>query len=64
MKTTTRKRTSPRLSPRRVVTTLGDLVSAAYEVTDGLGEKRLETARLLLTRSPLARAMSPHVRFV
>lgn len=63
MKTTTRKRTVRRLSPRRLVTTLGELVSAAYDVADGLGEKRLETARLLLTRSPLARAMSPHVRF-
>ncbi|BDG09423.1 hypothetical protein [Anaeromyxobacter paludicola] len=63
MKTTTRKRT-PRLSPRRFVTTLGDLVSAAYDAADGFGEKRVERAKLILTRSPLARAMSPHVRFV
>ncbi len=64
MKTTTRKRSPRVLSPRRLVTTLGDLVTAAYDAADGFGEKRLERAKIILTRSPLARAMSPHVRFV
>lgn len=49
---------------RAVVTTLGELISAAYEVVPGIGEKRLERALRLLTRSPLARHMSPHVEFV
>jgi hypothetical protein len=47
-----------------MVTTLGELISAAYEAVPGIGEKRLELALRLLTRSPLARHMSPHVEFV
>lgn len=49
---------------KHVVTTLGDLISAAYEVVPGMGDKKLERALELLTRSPLARHMSPHVEFV
>jgi len=49
---------------RRVVTTLGDVISAAYEVVPGFGDKKLERTLTLLTRSPLARHMSPHVVFV
>ena len=63
MKTQARRRTL-KLSPRPLVTTLGDLISAAYEAVPGIGEKRLEHALWLLTRSPLARHMSPHVEFV
>ena len=48
----------------RLVTTLGELISAAYEAAPGLGDQRLERALELLTRSPLARHMSPHVEFV
>jgi hypothetical protein len=48
----------------RFVTTLGDVISAAYDAAPGLGEKKLERALTLLTRSPLARHMSPHVEFV
>jgi hypothetical protein len=48
----------------RVVTTLGDLVAAAYEAAPGFGVERLERARLLLTQSPLARALSPHLEIV
>jgi hypothetical protein len=50
--------------PRHVVTTLGDLISAAYEAADGFGKQRLERAAVLLTCSPLARRMSRHVQFV
>ena len=54
-----------RKSPARPLkTTLGELISAAYEAVPGMGEKRLERALRLLTRSPLARHMSPHVEFV
>jgi hypothetical protein len=51
-------------TPRRMVTTLGELISAAYEAVPGIGDQRLERALELLTRSPLARSISPHVEFV
>ncbi len=51
-------------APRRLVTTLGELISAAYEAVPGFGAQRIERARALLTRSPLARHLSPHVEFV
>jgi uncharacterized membrane protein len=46
------------------VITLGELISAAYEAVPGMGTQRLERALTLLTRSPLARHISPHVEFV
>lgn len=58
------RKASKRGSPRRLVTTLGDLISAAYEAVPGMGTQRLERALTLLTRSPLARHISPHVEFV
>jgi hypothetical protein len=50
--------------PKHVVTTLGDLISAAYDAADGFGSQRLERAAVLLTSSPLARRMSRHLQFV
>ena len=44
--------------PRRIVTTVGDLVAAAYESAQGSGSRRLEQAAQLLTESPLARSLS------
>lgn len=61
MKTT---RKSTKRNPRRLVTTLGDLISAAYDAAPGMGTQRLERALRLLTRSPLARHITPHVEFV
>jgi hypothetical protein len=58
-----RHRRKPNAS-RRLVTTLGELISAAYEAVPGMGDQRLERALELLTRSPLARHMNPHVEFV
>jgi len=58
-----RRNTVARL-PRKIVTTLGDLIAAAYEVADGFGAQREERAAVLLTASPLARRMSRHLRFV
>ncbi len=49
---------------RRIVTTIGDLIFAAYEASDGFGMQRLEHAAQLLTRSPLARRMSRPLQFV
>lgn len=51
-------------SKKRLTTTLGDIISAAYEAVPGIGDKKLERALTLLTRSPLARHMYPHVEFV
>ncbi len=51
-------------SKKRVTTTLGDIISAAYEAVPGMGQKKLDRALTLLTRSPLARHMYPHVEFV
>ena len=64
MKTKTVRNATRRSSPRRLVTTLGDLIAAAYEAAPGIGAQRLERALTLLTRSPLARHISPHVEFV
>ena len=50
--------------PRRVVTTLGDLISAAYEAADGFGNQRMEKAAVLLSSSPLARRLSRQLQFV
>ncbi len=57
-------RNSRKSAPRRLVTTLGDLISAAYDAAPGLGTQRIERALTLLTRSPLARHITPHVEFV
>ncbi len=64
MKSTGGRRLARGAGPRRLVTTIGDLVFAAYEAVPGLGPQRIERARALLTRSPLARHLSPHVEFV
>jgi hypothetical protein len=50
--------------PRKIVTTLGDLIAAAYEATDGLGTQRIERAAELLSASPLARRLNRQLRFV
>ena len=59
-----RRRSAIHSAPRMLVTTLGDLISAAYEAVPGIGDQRLERALRLLTRSPLARHISPHLEFV
>ncbi len=60
-----RRRSAKSSSPsHRLVTTIGELISAAYEAVPGIGDQRLERALELLERSPLARSISPHVEFV
>jgi hypothetical protein len=61
MKTNVRKPATKRA--RAVVTTIGELISAAYEAAPGFGRRRAERALVLLTRSPLARSLHPHVVF-
>ncbi|HET9599271.1 MAG TPA: hypothetical protein VFP65_27095 [Anaeromyxobacteraceae bacterium] len=63
MKKTSRRAAVIQL-PRKVVTTLGDLISAAYEAADGFGTQKMERAALLLSSSPLARRMNRQLRFV
>jgi hypothetical protein len=49
---------------RAMAVTLGDLISAAYEAVPGAPAQKLERAMRLLTESPLARHLHPHVEFV
>ncbi len=50
--------------PRKIVTTLGDLIAAAYDAAGGFGQQREERAAVLLTQSPLARRLNRQLRFV
>jgi hypothetical protein len=50
--------------PKKIVTTIGELIAAAYEATDGLGTQRIERAAMLLSASPLARRLNRQLRFV
>ena len=61
MKKTTRRQQLARF-PRRIATTLGDLIAAAYEAA-GPGQARPDRAARLLTSSPLARSLSRPVQF-
>lgn len=60
---TTKPSSSKPSAPRALVTTLGDLISAAYDAAPGAGTQRLRLAMALLTASPLARQLHPHVVF-
>lgn len=59
----TRRHTVARL-PARVATTVGELISAAYEAADGFGNQKLERAAQILSSARFARRISPHVQFV
>lgn len=50
--------------PRALVTTIGELISAAYEAVPGMGRERAQRALELLTRPTVARHLNPHVVFV
>ncbi len=60
----TNRHRRPARIPKHVVTTLGDLISAAYDAAEGAGLRRTERAAAILTRSPLARQMSRQLEFV
>jgi hypothetical protein len=62
MKSIRNRSTGP--MPKRIVTTIGDLISAAYDAADGFGTQRLERAARILTATPLARRMSRQLQFV
>ena len=59
-----RRRMAVAKLPKRIVTTIGDLVSAAYDAADGFGNERLDRAAEILTESPLARRLSRQLQFV
>jgi hypothetical protein len=58
------RRKESKNASRRLVITLGELITAAYDAVPGMGPQRIERALRLLTRSPLARQIHPHVEFV
>jgi hypothetical protein len=63
--TKTTRRSSTKVSrTRALAVTLGDLIAAAYEAAPGAPAQKLERAMRLLTQSPLARHLHPHVEFV
>ncbi len=64
MSTRARRTNAKHSASRRLVTTLGELIAAAYEAVPGMGAQRVERALALLERSPLARHITPHVEFV
>lgn len=63
MKTSHRSPPTGRSAPQALVTTLGELISAAYDAVPGGDSQKLQLALALLTRSPLARQLHPHVEF-
>jgi hypothetical protein len=50
--------------PKKIVTTLGDLVSAAYDAADGYGRQKLERAADILSAPNLTRRMSRQLQLV
>jgi hypothetical protein len=50
--------------PKKIVTTLGDLVSAAYDAADGYGRRKVERAAQILTAPGIARRMNRQLQFV
>lgn len=60
----TRRHAAPTPSPKTTVTTLGDLIAAAYDASEGSGRERAERAARLLTASQLAGRCSRRIRFV
>jgi hypothetical protein len=49
---------------KKIVMTLGDLIAAAYEASEGFGRQRAERAAMLLAECSLARRCSRHLQFV
>ena len=51
----TPRQPAPAKLPKKIVMTLGDLVAAAYEASEGFGRQRAERAARLLAESALGR---------
>jgi hypothetical protein len=63
MTMTSRRHAAPSRSSKTTVTTLGDLIAAAYDASEGAGRERAERAARLLASS-LARRCNRSIRFV
>jgi hypothetical protein len=50
--------------PKKIVITLGDLITAAYDAADGFGRQKIERAASILQAPPLARRLNRQLRFV
>ena len=60
----TSRHAAPTRRSRKIVTTLGELIAAAYGAAEGEGLQRQERAAALLSESPLARGFSRRLLFV
>ena len=60
----TRRHATRTPSSKTIVTTLGELIAAAYASSRGSGRARAERAALLLTAPTLARRFSRQLQFV
>ncbi|HET9595685.1 MAG TPA: hypothetical protein VFP65_08895 [Anaeromyxobacteraceae bacterium] len=60
----TRRHASRTPASKTTSTTVGDLIAAAYDLSQGSGRQRSERAALLLKRASLARRCSRALRFV
>jgi hypothetical protein len=60
----TRRHATSHPASRTTLTTVGDLVAAAYELSPGAGRERAERAARLLADAALARRCSRQLRFV
>jgi hypothetical protein len=59
----TRRHATP-IRSKTTTITLGELIAAAYDVSEGAGPQRAERAARLLADSSLARRCSRRLRFV
>ena len=60
---------TPRLSAqtrlsKKIATTLGDLIAAAFDASEGFGSQRTERAAILLAQASRARRCSRQLQFV
>jgi len=60
----TRRHAAPNAASKTTLTTVGDLVAAAYDLSPGSGRERAERAARLLADAALARRCSRPLRFV
>jgi hypothetical protein len=55
---------APARSTKTATTTLGDLIAAAYDASEGSGRERAERAAQLLTHASRRRCWSRRLQFV
>jgi hypothetical protein len=60
----TRRHATPNAATKTTLTTVGELVAAAYELSSGTGRARAERAARLVADAALSRRCSRQLRFV